>query len=191
MEIMRRMTDFPYSARLKKVQHDGVLYGEGYRPSSRQSPFSRFVTLIGALARRNDQRSERDLDALMADRDGQAVDRHARTEPHEPTRSSSQTTGRSPPATPTTSVATTDADIPRYTMALKEYGDSSGHWPLYEFSGLMLDPPLFKARVLVNDQSFDETAAIKKAGKALGFSTSLPIFRHYSMKMSIPCVFSH
>lgn len=167
LELMTRITCFPYSVRLDRPQQDAILRGDDLQVSSHNSAYSRFVTLIGALAPRNDKTSEDSLDALMAIRDDQVANKTAHAEPHEPVRDCRATTERSAPTTPLTTTALADAELPRYTMALKEYGDSSGPMPCYDFSCITLDPPLFRAKVTIGNLSFEESASSKKQAKHL------------------------
>ncbi|KAK3076075.1 hypothetical protein LTR53_000015 [Teratosphaeriaceae sp. CCFEE 6253] len=167
MELMRRTADFSYSARLAKVQCDGMLHGNDHQPSSGQSSFSRFLALVGILARRDDQRSREDIGALMADRDGEAVDKKARMVQNQLTNNGTRAAGRSPPRTSITSFPAPETGVARYTTALKEYGDRTGHKPHYDSSCITLDPPLFRAKVLIRGKSFDEAAVSKRQAKHL------------------------
>ncbi|KAK0888237.1 hypothetical protein LTR02_016499 [Friedmanniomyces endolithicus] len=168
MVLMRRMADFPYSARLAKVQCSAMPHGNHNKLSSAsQSSFSRFVALIGILACRNDQRSKGDLAALMAGQDNEDTDSKARMYQYQPTSLGTRTSERIPLITPTTSSAASDIEIARYSTAWYEYGERTGHKPLYDIPCVTLNPPLFRATLCIEGQSFDDTAANKKLAKHL------------------------
>ncbi|KAK3616827.1 hypothetical protein LTR56_025696 [Elasticomyces elasticus] len=156
---MRRMIDFPYAARLESVQHRDI----NRRPlPSRQPAFSRYASALGALLCRDDPSSGNDLELLIlgpqAQPSGPSTMANAQAFPE--AHRSSITVPRQPPAN-------VEIDVARYTMALKEYGDCTGQAPVYEFSQLSLDLPRFRARVIIRESSFDESASSERQAKHL------------------------
>ncbi|KAK0773327.1 hypothetical protein LTS16_025925 [Friedmanniomyces endolithicus] len=167
MELIRRMFNFPYSARLAKVQDGNSPHGNNDSASSRQSSFGRFLALIGVLGRRNNERSIKDLATLMTDRDDQVAAGQGHTERDEPADPGTRMTGQGLSAPSIISCEPSDVEVARYTMALKEYGDRTGHKALYDISFVTLDPPLFRAEVSVQGRTFGEMATSKRQAKHL------------------------
>ncbi|KAK3614048.1 hypothetical protein LTR56_027517 [Elasticomyces elasticus] len=159
IDMMRRMIDFPYAARLESVQHRDF---NQRPPPSRQPAFSRYSSALGNLLCRDDPSSGNDLELLILgpqaqpSRPSTMANAQALPEAHH----SSITVPRQPPTN-------VEIDVARYTMALKEYGDCTGQVPVYEFSQLSLDPPRFRARVTIRGSSFDESASTKRQAKHL------------------------
>ncbi|TKA73078.1 hypothetical protein B0A55_11945 [Friedmanniomyces simplex] len=159
MELMRRMIDFPYAARLESVQSRDA-NRRLFAP--RQPAFSRYASALGALLCSDDPGSGDELELLILgpqahpSRPSTMANTQAFTEAH-----------RSSIAVPSRPPANVETDVARYTMALKEYGDSSGQVPVYSFSQVSLDPPRFRARVTIRGSSFDESASSKRQAKHL------------------------
>ncbi|KAK1091089.1 hypothetical protein LTR48_007005 [Friedmanniomyces endolithicus] len=150
-----------------EVQDGNSPHGNNDSASSRQSSFGRFLALIGVLERRNNERSIRDLATLMTDRDDQVATGQGHTERDEPADPGTRMAGQGLSAPSIISCEPSDAEVARYTMALKEYGDRTGHKALYDISFVTLDPPLFRAEVSVQGQTFGEMATSKRQAKHL------------------------
>ncbi|KAK1041945.1 hypothetical protein LTR74_018571 [Friedmanniomyces endolithicus] len=167
IELISRMANFPYSARLAKVQSGNTPPGNDDSPSSRQSSFGRFLALIGVLDRRKNERSSRDLATLMEDQDDEVTAGKRHTERDEPTDPGTRIAGKGLFAPSITSYIASDVEVARYTTALKECGDRTGHKALYDISFVTLDPPHFRAEVSVQGQTFGGMATTKRQAKHL------------------------
>jgi len=60
-----------------------------------------------------------------------------------------------------------DPDLPRYTMALKEFGDAEGREPRYSITQLSLVPPIFQAVVRFDGSTYEGEASTKRKAKHL------------------------
>ncbi|KAK0906835.1 hypothetical protein LTR91_010576 [Friedmanniomyces endolithicus] len=167
IELISRMANFPYSARLAKVQSGNTPPGNDDSPSSRQSSFGRFLALIGVLDRRKNGRSSRDLATLMEGQNNEVTAGKRHMDRDEPTDPGTRIAGKGLFAPSITSNIASDVEVARYTTALKEYGDRTGHKALYDISFVTLDPPLFRAEVSVQGQTFGGIATTKRQAKHL------------------------
>ena len=98
----------------------------------------------------------------MADRDDQVAAVKGHTERDEPADPETRMAGQSLSAPSIISYEPSDVEVACYTMALKEYGDRTGHKALYDISFVTLDPPLFRAEVSVKGQTFGGMATSKR-----------------------------
>ena len=78
----------------------------------------------------------------MADRDDKVAAGKGHTERDEPADPETRMAGQSLSAPSIISYEPSDVEVACYTMALKEYGDRTGHKALYDISFVTLDPPL-------------------------------------------------
>jgi hypothetical protein len=150
------MTDFPYALRMQTLREQGT----SDRLPLGDNAFGQYVTTLGALLLSDNDGSDADIELLLSGERGGATEsvplsQGLRDTHFPPTSNQSQDLG----------VANTE--IPRFTMALKEYGDISGNLPLYQIHQMSMVPPLFRAQVTVRGRDFSETASTKRLAKHL------------------------
>ena len=164
MELMRRTLSIPYSDRLAQIDHSRVMDTDGHRSITRGDPYGAYMIAIGLLARQDMPDSEKTLDTLILGCED------ATSKPHvvQHQLSPADHASRSDHMTMSTRrQESNDENIALYTMALKEFGDSSGNEPSYSCVQHTLDPPLFEVTVSVKGRQFGGRAKTKKQAKHL------------------------
>jgi hypothetical protein len=166
MELLRRKTSIPYSARLALV--NGVRNhadGDAER-MTRISEFHAYCITIGRLTLSGSQTGERDLEILIG---GETSSNERDTIPANGSTAArgDQLPGRHQAVAPSNLNIASDMQVAHYSMALKEYGDKIGREPRYDFEPSSTHPSFFTARVHVNGSQYEGTARKKKQAQHL------------------------
>lgn len=156
-----RLADFPYAARLEQLAGLNLKQPE-LMSKGNSSPFKDLMVLLGAVHSCGDAHMKQRLAVGM--RSG-----------HFPAENSTTEQRQSPTLRPSSplkemhfeAARVLDRDLPRCSIALKEYGDQQGSeilWPTHQIS---ISPLKFKCNVTVHASTYQATAGNKKLAKHL------------------------
>ena len=165
---MSTMTSYPYSSRIKEL----TLLSPDSTPSADAGivlgDFRTLVTKLGAIYDTGDARARRSAANIIAyDSQGRR-----RPEPSAAIPSSENSRSATPrasdsPGTPTGSQGRVGMELPRYTIALKEYTDCSNSTVQWKDEQISVIPLCWKITAVVDGVEFSATAGNKKEAKHL------------------------
>lgn len=161
MELLRRKTSIPYSARLALVNSARNHADSDAEHLTRVSEFHAYCVTIGNLTLSGSQTGERDLEMLIG---GEISSNGRETVPANESTAAwgDELPGRHQAVAPSNLSVASDMQVAHYSMALKEYGDKVGRESRYEFEPSSTHPSFFTARVLVNGSQYEGMEARTK-----------------------------
>jgi hypothetical protein len=166
MELLRRKTSIPYSARLALFNSARNHADSDAEHMTRASEFYAYCVTIGKLTLSGSQTGERDLEMLIG---GEISSNERDTVPANGSTAArgDQLPGGHQAVAPSSLNIASDMQVAHYSMALKEYGDKVGRESRYDFEPCSTHPSLFTARVHVNGSQYEGMARTKKQAQHL------------------------
>jgi len=166
MELLRRKTSIPYSARLALVNSVRNHADSDAERMTRVSEFHAYCVIIGRLTLSGSQTGERDLDMLIG---GETSSNERDTIPANESTAArgDQLPGRHQAVAASNLNIASDMQVAHYSMALKEYGDKVGREPRYVVERSPTHPSFFAARVDMNGSQYEGMARTKKQAQHL------------------------
>lgn len=165
---MSTMTSYPYSSRMREL----ALLFPGNTPSEDASialgDFRILVTKLGAIYDTGDAQTRFSAARIIA-YDPQGRRRQGPSAATPSSENSPSATPRAPdsPGTPTGRQGRVDIELPRYTIALKEYTDCSRSTVEWKDEQISVTPLCWKITAVVDGVEFSATAGNKKEAKHL------------------------
>lgn len=163
---MSKISNYPYQARMDQLAMLSAQTNSSARSNNSSANFQKLATEIGMLLARGNTETKSSIASIIQGE----IPNGARTTQHP-----FGAQGHSPPPL---NVHARDSvelssdrdhdgvlEIPRYTTALKEYGDQSGSVIEWSERQLSLSPLCWMARVIVNGATFEATAGNKKEAR--------------------------
>lgn len=166
MELLRRKTSIPYSARLALINNARNHADSDAEHMTRVSEFYAYCVAIGKLTLSGGQTGERDLEMLIG---GEISSNERDTAPANESTAArgDQLPGRHQDVAPSNLNIASDMQVAHYSMALKEYGDKVGREPRYVVERSPTHPSFFKARVHMDESHYEGMARTKKQAQHL------------------------
>jgi hypothetical protein len=164
LELLRRKSAIPYSARLALIGGASTLTGGSPANTTRSSDSYAYCVTLGRLAASDGEHNERELDLLIAG-EGDPNER-GETVFNGAAPSHGVRPGHLGGAMPFDNAnITTEAQMAHYSMALKEYGDMVGREASYSIVPSPTYPASFLACVIMNGARYEGSARTKKQAK--------------------------
>lgn len=165
MELPRRKTSIPYSARLALFNSARNCADSDAEDMTRASEFYAYCITIGKLTLSGSQTGER---LGNVDRRRNQLERTRYGSSQWIDRCEGRSTSWwSSSCGPSSSNIASDMQVAHYSMALKEYGDKVGRESRYDFEPCSTHPSLFTAHVHVNGSQYEGMARTKKQAQYL------------------------
>jgi len=165
---MSTMTSYPYSSRIREL----ALLSPGNNPSAGAGivlgDFRTLVTKLGAIYDTGDAQTKLSAARIIA-YESQGRRRPEPSAAIPSSENSRSATPRAPdsPGTPTRSQGRVGIELPRYTIALKEYTDCSNSTVKWKDEQISVIPLCWKITAVVDGVEFSATAGNKKDAKHL------------------------
>lgn len=164
LELLRRKSAIPYSARLALIGGASTYTGEFPANTTRSSDSYAYYVALGRLTASGGENDERELDLLIAG-EGDPNER-SETVSNGPASTNENRPGHLGGAMPFDNAnVATETQMAHYSMALKEYGDMVGREASYSIVPSPTYPASFLAYVTMNGSRYEGSARTKKQAK--------------------------